>query len=350
MGSFETTVNGLVEGAANEEQFTLTQGGDDVGSLVATQAEVTGHPSTIAAEAEEKEEAPPAPEPNFVDYISGGCELNVMVAIDFTGSNGDPRKPGTLHYMHRDDPDAKNDYEKAIHSIVRILSKYDKDQMYPVVGFGAKYDGEVNHCFQCGPDPEAHGVDGVLESYKATFKSGFIMSAPTVFTEVIEMAAQRAKEAEEKANENDKQAYTILLIISDGAVADVEATAEMLEQASEAPLSVVIVGLGDADFSSMEFLDDSGKAGTDIAQFVAFNEHSDCPTSLTGVTLREIPDQLVSHFKRREIAPLSPVELEEEEIVVDDEEEEEIDLSLDFADEGDIVVNFEEEIVLDGDW
>ena len=30
----------------------------------------------------------------FVDYISGGCELNVAVAIDFTGSNGDPRKPG----------------------------------------------------------------------------------------------------------------------------------------------------------------------------------------------------------------------------------------------------------------
>jgi len=30
----------------------------------------------------------------FVDYVSGGCELNVMVAIDFTGSNGDPRTPG----------------------------------------------------------------------------------------------------------------------------------------------------------------------------------------------------------------------------------------------------------------
>jgi hypothetical protein len=43
----------------------------------------------------------------------------VVVAIDFTGSNGDPRQPGTLHYM---DPNgAKNDYEKAILSIMEIL-------------------------------------------------------------------------------------------------------------------------------------------------------------------------------------------------------------------------------------
>ena len=32
----------------------------------------------------------------FLDYIAGGCELNVAVAIDFTGSNGDPRQPGKL--------------------------------------------------------------------------------------------------------------------------------------------------------------------------------------------------------------------------------------------------------------
>ena len=35
---------------------------------------------------------------SFLEYIMGGCEVNFTVAIDFTGSNGDPRKPGTLHY------------------------------------------------------------------------------------------------------------------------------------------------------------------------------------------------------------------------------------------------------------
>lgn len=28
---------------------------------------------------------------SFIDYIRGGCEISLHVAIDFTGSNGDPR-------------------------------------------------------------------------------------------------------------------------------------------------------------------------------------------------------------------------------------------------------------------
>jgi len=57
---------------------------------------------------------------------------------------------------------------------------------------------------------------------------------------------------------------------------------------------------------------------------------------LTQQTLREIPDQLVQHFQSRGIAPLPPVQTDDEEIVVEPEEEE-IDLSLDFED-GDIKV------------
>ena len=36
----------------------------------------------------------------FLDYIMGGCEMNVQVAIDFTGSNGDPRYSNSLHYLN----------------------------------------------------------------------------------------------------------------------------------------------------------------------------------------------------------------------------------------------------------
>lgn len=65
--------------------------------------------------------------PKFVDYLSGGCELELCIAIDFTGSNGDPRRPGTLHYIH---PDGQlNDYEKAITAVGSIIAKYDHDQV-----------------------------------------------------------------------------------------------------------------------------------------------------------------------------------------------------------------------------
>lgn len=37
--------------------------------------------------------------PNFLDYIRGGCEVAVMVAVDFTASNGAPSLPSSLHYQ-----------------------------------------------------------------------------------------------------------------------------------------------------------------------------------------------------------------------------------------------------------
>mmetsp|Transcript_14330 Transcript_14330/g.42027 ORF Transcript_14330/g.42027 Transcript_14330/m.42027 type:complete len:460 (-) Transcript_14330:3173-4552(-) len=71
--------------------------------------------------------------PTFVDYISGGAELQMCVAIDYTGSNGDPRIPGTLHYMHQDSH--LNDYEKAISAVGSIVAKYDSDKKNPCLGF-----------------------------------------------------------------------------------------------------------------------------------------------------------------------------------------------------------------------
>ena len=34
---------------------------------------------------------------SFLEYIFGGCELNLAIAIDFTLSNGDPKSPDSLH-------------------------------------------------------------------------------------------------------------------------------------------------------------------------------------------------------------------------------------------------------------
>lgn len=36
---------------------------------------------------------------SFLDYLFGGIEISMAVAIDFTGSNRDPRDPKSLHYI-----------------------------------------------------------------------------------------------------------------------------------------------------------------------------------------------------------------------------------------------------------
>jgi Copine/C2 domain len=346
MGSVEMSVKGMQSAAASGTPVTLLQKGKDVGSFHIVKAEVSGVESITnqLAATSVSPRTPYVPLPaaaagavNFVDYVSGGCELNVIVAIDFTGSNGDPRKPGTLHHL---DANSMNPYEKAISAIVTILAKYDSDQKFPVYGFGAKYNGQINHCFRCGNLEEVTGVKGVLDAYDSVFKSGLIMSGPTVFTEVMEEAAARASSSLEAAQRLGKQTYTVLLILTDGEVSDVQATARCLDLISNAPLSVVIVGVGDADFSGMRFLDDAAlKSGKrDIAQFVQFNQHSSNSTALTSETLREIPDQLVQCFQSRGIAPLPPLQRSDSFALANaGEAEEEINLSMDIQ-EDEIVI------------
>lgn len=41
------------------------------------------------------------PRVSFLDYIFGGCEINVHVAIDYTLSNGDPADPTSLHSLKK---------------------------------------------------------------------------------------------------------------------------------------------------------------------------------------------------------------------------------------------------------
>ena len=86
--------------------------------------------------------------------------------------------------------------------------------------------------------------------------------------------------------------------------------------ASRLPMSIIIVGLGSADFTAMEQLDGDSVALTaggdravrDIVQFVPFSKFS----SKEGITsgdllakevLAEIPNQIVGYMKANNILP-----------------------------------------------
>ena len=343
MGQVESSVAGLVQAVTNESStMDLMVKGKTTGQLRIERAQVSvptsasEEPSSVTermANVTLEHTAPTSQPPTFLDFVAGGCQLNCVVAIDFTGSNGDPRKAGTLHHL---DDATDNPYEKAIKAIVSILAKYDTDQRFPVLGFGAKYNGIVNHCFQVGDAEESIGVNGVLQSYRSVFKTGLVMSSPTDFTQVMESAAQRSTTALTAAQSQGRLAYTILLIVTDGAVSDVDAAAVCIQKLKDRPFSVVIVGVGDADFTAMKFLDDIPDMQRDFVQFVEFNQHAGNKTSLTNTTLHEIPDQLANYFTLKGITPGKAIVADEPDIVVEDEEED-IDLNVEVTEE-DIVV------------
>lgn len=60
----------------------------------------------------------------FLDYIFGGCEIQLVTAIDFTLSNGNPSDKDSLHYLDLN----KNEYLKAISAVGNVLQYYDSDK------------------------------------------------------------------------------------------------------------------------------------------------------------------------------------------------------------------------------
>ncbi|KAL3909346.1 MAG: hypothetical protein SGILL_008122 [Bacillariaceae sp.] len=277
--------------------------------------------------------------PHFTDYLAGGLEISLSIAIDFTGSNGDPRVPGTLHHISRDGQ--LNDYEKVLTAVGRVLARYDSDQKFPVYGFGAKYNGNIKHCFQVGGASQLVGMKGVLAGYRSAFSSGLTMSGPTVFAEVIQHVAIQAQKEYERKEAMGKQSYSILLILTDGAVTDEDETKIALKYASSAPLSIVIVGLGNEDFSKMKFLDDvhhSDDEMRDIVKFVEFNMFRNDRLSLSEESLALIPSQVVSFFfDSKGIRPLPPSATNGRNVAADAyNAEEDIELDFDFGSDGSI--------------
>ncbi|XP_043815082.1 protein BONZAI 3 isoform X1 [Manihot esculenta] len=263
---------------------------------------------------------------SFLDYISSGFELNFMVAVDFTASNGNPRNPDSLHYI---DPSGRlNPYQRKKTSFINELAKiilqaimevgevmqfYDSDRRFPAWGFGGRTsDGTISHCFNLNGSPsgsEVEGIEGIMAAY-ATGLHNVALAGPTLFGQVINTAAQVAGQS---LSDNDKK-YFVLLIITDGVLTDLQETKDALVKASDLPLSILIVGVGGADFKQMEILDadhgcrlesSTGRVATrDIVQFVPMREVHSGQLSAAQALLEELPGQFLSYVRCRDIKPL----------------------------------------------
>lgn len=55
--------------------------------------------------------------------------------------------------------------------------------------------------------------------------------------------------------------YNICLILTDGSICDMDQTMRAIEEAAKLPISIIIIGLGDEDYTSMVVLD-----GDDLAE------------------------------------------------------------------------------------
>ena len=241
----------------------------------------------------------------FVDYLKAGVQLGLSIAIDFTGSNGNPQTPSSLHFIGGAEP---NQYERAIYACGNIVAYYDYDQMFPCYGFGANINGSPTPIFNLSLQPNAdiHLIPNIIQEYHKALSSVKLWG-PTNFGPILQTTNNIIKA------ENNKLKYHILMILTDGMIDDVDNTINELVNGSFLPLSVIIIGIGNTDFSAMKVLDadenpliSSGgvKAARDLVQFVPFLKFESDPQRLAQEVLAEIPNQILQYYEMNNLDPI----------------------------------------------
>ena len=245
------------------------------------------------------------------DYLKLGLTLALTVGVDFTGSNSICTSPSSLHYMGGG-PHRLNQYQQALLEVGLIVSDYDTDKLIPAYGFGAKPPGAktTNFCFPLNmnfSDPHVASYPGLLQAY-SEITPRLEFSGPTNFAPLINATA----EAVQAGYALNKMTYSILLILTDGLISDFAETSAALVRCSRLPMSVIIIGVGNEDFSQMNVLDadvqplrdfQGNTSARDIVQFVPFRDYAANPPSLAEAVLRELPKQVDEFYQSIGIIP-----------------------------------------------
>ncbi|KAL3681395.1 hypothetical protein R1sor_024351 [Riccia sorocarpa] len=200
---------------------------------------------------------------------------NLILGVDFTKSNEWTGKRSfggrSLHAIG----DGSNPYESAIAIIGRTLEKFDEDNLIPCFGFGdvTTHDHSVFSFFQ--DNRACRGFQEALIRYRQLVPN-LRLAGPTSFAPIIEAAIDIVEESGGQ--------YHVLVIVADGQVTrsvdtgygrlspQEKATVDAIVTASDYPLSIILVGVGDGPWDMMREFDDNIPARAfDNFQFVNFS-------------------------------------------------------------------------------
>lgn len=235
-------------------------------------------------------------EDHFTSFsdVSAACKraglekCGLIIGIDFTASNEwQGRKTFSSQCLHKVIPGRiYNPYQKVISIIGQTIEPFDDDHLIPAYGFGdSSTSDEDVFCFHSNGNA-CKGFSEVLEKYNE-YATQLSFSGPTSFEPIISKAIEIVKL---------RKSYHILIIIADSQVTEESRTIESIVSASDYPLSIVVVGVGDGPWDMMEDYDDFlPNRKFDNFQFV--NYHSvtskvkNPDANLALHTMMEIPHQ-----------------------------------------------------------
>jgi len=212
---------------------------------------------------------------------------NLIIGVDFTKSNTWSGKTTfNNNCLHAIIPGILNPYQEVISIVGATLASFDEDNFIPVFGFG-DIQTQDKGVFSFFPNNEvARGFQQVLDRYSEL--APFVqLSGPTSFAPLIKEAIRIVSVS---------RSYHILVIVADGQVDNEKATAQAIIEASDYPLSIIMIGVGDGPWAMMEKFDDElVDRKFDNFQFVPFSQTMERAenreVTFSVAALQEIPEQ-----------------------------------------------------------
>jgi len=220
---------------------------------------------------------------------------NLIIGVDYTISNSTAGKYSFNNQsLHSLSQQYMNPYQHVISVLSRTLEIFDDDKLIPAFGFGDKTTKD-KQVFPFFPDARpCHGVTEMLQRY-SEITPHVQLGGPTSFAPIINEAINITKQ---------EHSYHILVIIADGEITpDTEwssctrDTTNAIVNATNYPLSIIVVGVGDGPWDQMDDFDDNlPQRKFDNFQFVNFHKeigkgtpHDEANFALAA--LQEIPEQ-----------------------------------------------------------
>lgn len=221
-------------------------------------------------------------------WRAGLESCSLIVGIDFTASNEwKGRKSFNQNCLHKlIGNKVSNPYQKVIWILGQTLAPFDDDNRIPAFGFGdSETKDRAVFPFKFDGSP-CTGFQEVLDWYNEVVRR-ITLSGPTSFAPLIDKTVEIVRQTKK---------YHMLVIVTDGQVTEERETARSIVEASNYPLSIIAVGVGDGPWSAIEEFDHRlPKRRFDNFRFVDYHRatsKSKTPDVAFALqALMEIPDQ-----------------------------------------------------------